>query len=91
MLNKSDSTWNPGLTNEFHARLFRPSITLLVIACDAGTDKIIPTVFPTLCSGYNMIHRHRTLDGSTVLTGVIISFYHIPSGEDNPLPWNVDK
>lgn len=78
------------LSEQRHLRFGRRSIAFLVVAPDAGTDKILPDIRSTAGPWYNMVHRQGDVGPAAVLATVTIPPKDVLSGQDNFLERNSD-
>lgn len=83
MSDENDIRRLSGSAQEFHLRLFRQTMALLVIALNASAYHILPGVFPFQILRNNMVNRHWPLSSATVLTTMAVSLYYVSLGEHN--------
>jgi hypothetical protein len=62
---------------QFHAGFVQSTVTFLVIASDARSDKIFPCVFPSKGFRLYMVDSERGAGASAVLAAVSIATKHI--------------
>ena len=73
-----------GLLLERHSGFDGSSTAFFHITLRTGRDQILPTVFTPSTSWHHVIEGQVRLM-TAILTGVLISFHHIASGEDNAM------
>jgi len=79
-----------GQTLKMESGLLGSPVTLLVVAVDAGTHQVFPSVCATMLFGDYMIHSHRRGYPAAILAAMTIPLDNILPRKKNPLTRSVN-
>lgn len=79
-----------GAPQKWHLRLGRRTVSLLVVAADTRTHKILPGIVPTTGTRNDMIDCQGDIGPAAVLTAVAIAAENILTGENDLLEGDSD-
>jgi len=88
MYDEGDMRWAPGLGTQPHARLIGRSISLEIVAADAGRNQVFPTVRAADGSRDDMIDGYGQRGGAAVLATVSVAAEYVFPRKDYAPVWN---